>query len=415
MSSKLIITKIKYKGKQKVFCGLKSSDGFYQVNFVNDNNDTEEKQIKTNRDPQVGDIYIGRVRDIVKNINAAFIEYAPGQVGYYSIEQNDSPVYLNKKNTDKLCQGDLVIVQVEKAAVKTKALVLTSKISFAGKNIVLNIGKTGIGYSSKITNHDQKEHLKQVLQNEIKKEISEDHFGLIIRTNATLAKDSEILKELYELLDEWHHLKGIALSRTCYTILKQEECEYLKLIRGCYDGEIDEIITDDENIFDCLKEFTNNRKYEQYHDKVKLYQDSLLPLYKLHSIEKLTERISEKNVWLKSGAYLVIEPTEAMVVIDVNTGKCIKGKDFQSTVLKVNIEAAKEIAEQIRLRNLSGIIMIDFINMEAEENREMLIHELKKLLVNDRVKTTFVEMTKLNLVELTRKKINPPIYEQLNY
>lgn len=415
MNSKLIITKIKYKGKQKIFCGIKNNDGFYQVNFVND---TIQNQNQTEREPQVGDIYIGKVRDIVKNINAAFIEYASGKVGYYSIEENSSPFFLNTKNTSKICQGDELVVQVEKAAVKTKALVLTSKISFPGKNLVLNINKSGIGFSSKITDHEKKKHIADLLQNTLQDvlhgDVTDASYGIIVRTNAKDAEDSALNRELMELLDEWNHIKSIAKTRTCFSILKQEECEYLKLIRGGYEDEIDEIITDDPEIYSYVEDFTCNKKYENYHDKLHLYKDDLLPLYKLYSIERVIERISEKNVWLKSGAYLVIEPTEAMVVIDVNTGKCIKGKDFQSTILKVNIEAAKEIAEQIRLRNFSGIIMIDFINMESEQNKSKLIQELKNYLYNDRIKTSFIEMTKLDLVEITRKKINPPIYEQLN-
>ena len=120
-----------------------------------------------------------------------------------------------------------------------------------------------------------------------------------------------------------------------------------------------------------------------------------------------------KKVWLKSGAYLVIEPTEAMIVIDVNTGKCIKGKRLSDTIYNVNIEAAKEIAYQMRLRNMSGIIMVDFINMENKEYQDKLIEYLKKIVLKDRIRTNVVDITKLNIVELTRKKVERPVYEQI--
>ncbi len=147
--------------------------------------------------------------------------------------------------------------------------------------------------------------------------------------------------------------------------------------------------------------------------RLTFYQDDLLPLYKLYGLESVMKNILSKNVWLKSGAYLVIEPTEAMVVIDVNTGKCIKGRKQDDTIFKVNMEAAKEIAAQLRLRNLSGIIIIDFINMDSEEQKRELVEELKQQIYKDKIKTSFVEMTKLDLVVLTRKKTEAPVYEQL--
>ena len=147
--------------------------------------------------------------------------------------------------------------------------------------------------------------------------------------------------------------------------------------------------------------------------RISLYEDNLLLLSKLYSIEKSIEDISAEKIWLKSGAYLVIEPTEAMVVIDVNTGKNIKGKRMEDTILCVNKEAAKEIAYQLRLRNLSGIIMVDFINMKKEESKKELMEYLKQCVSYDKIKTAVVDMTKLELVEITRKKVEPPVYEQL--
>ena len=179
------------------------------------------------------------------------------------------------------------------------------------------------------------------------------------------------------------------------------------MIKNLYVNETDEIITDNEEIYQKLMDNFNG-KYN-----IRLYDDTLLPLYKLYSIEKVIEEICSKKVWLKSGAYLVIEPTEAMTVIDVNTGKCTKGKKLSETIVNVNVEAAKEIAYQMRLRNMSGIVMVDFINMENKEFQDKLLEYLTKLVHKDRIKTNVVDITKLNIVEITRKKVERPVYEQI--
>ena len=149
-------------------------------------------------------------------------------------------------------------------------------------------------------------------------------------------------------------------------------------------------------------------------DKLRHYEDRLLPLHKVYSIEKHIEQALKEYVWLKSGAYLVIQPTEALTVIDVNTGKNISKKKDDETYLKINMEAAKEAARQIRLRNLSGIILVDFINMDKAEYTERLLVDFEKMLKKDPVVTTLVDMTKLQLVEVTRKKVRKPLHEVLS-
>lgn len=406
MNGKLIITKANWlKTKKnltpKIFSGFISDKGFYQVGF---SNEISTSDIKTTR---VGDIIVGRVRDIVKNINAAFVEIQPGYTGYYSLDENTSHVFLNLKNTTKLCQGDLILVQIYKAAVKNKAPVLTSKISLPGQYIVMNIHGKGIGFSNKIKNKETKEHMIEL----VNQYINAKEYGIVIRTNALMAKDNDIITEIDRLMNEWNQILSDAMHRPCFYVVKQAEPEYLSLIKGSYINEIDIIVTDCHNIYEEVVQYLNLMSLSNI--KPVFYEDDLLPLYKFYELETLTKKIISKNVWLKSGAYLVIEPTEAMVVVDVNTGKCIKGKKPEETILYVNLEAAKEIASQIRLRNLSGIIIIDFINMDLEENKVKLIEELKYYIAMDKIKTNFVEMTKLNLVLLTRKKIDAPIYEQI--
>ena len=166
----------------------------------------------------------------------------------------------------------------------------------------------------------------------------------------------------------------------------------------------------DKDNDDEVKDYLQKEQPEDI-EKLRLYYDKLLPLHKLYSIEKRLEDALKEYVWMKSGSYLVIQPTEALTVIDVNTGKNISKKKDDETYLKINLEAAREAAKQIRLRNLSGIIIVDFINMNKKEYTEQLLSEFESLLKRDPIATTLVDMTKLQLVEVTRKKVRKPLHE----
>lgn len=399
--NKYIITRFNYNNKKIVFRGFADDKRFYQIGFDND----FENKIS------IGDIFVGRVRDVVKNINAAFIEIGTDLIGYYSLSENHNEIFLNKKNTNKLCQGDLILVQLKKEAVKTKNFVLTSDLSIAGKNVVLNINKSGVGISNKINNEDFKNNVKVAL-NKVLIE-NEIRAGVVVRTNAVNESVENIEKELLHLINKYKNILKTSMTRKAYTKVYENEENYIKMLKNSYKNEISKVITDDINIYEQLTNYINSDDMFK-NVKIELYNDNLLPIYKLYNIENVIKDILSKKVWLKSGAYLVIEVTEAMTVIDVNTGKCIKGKDINKTIFNVNMEAANEIAYQLRLRNLSGIIMIDFINMNKLENKEKLISYIKELIANDRVKTNYIEMTKLEIVELTRMKIEKPIYEQIN-
>lgn len=393
---KYVITRFKYKEKDILFYGIKNESGFYRISLdTPDNSDL------------IGNVYVGYVKDIVKNIDAAFIEYQDGKTGYFSINDNKNPVFLNKKNTDKICQGDLVLVQISKNAIKTKFPVLTSKISLTGKYCVLNYNKTGIGFSGKIKDQNFKSEVRDKLSNLLKDD--RYSFGVIIRTNATTARLVDIESEITELKQKMTEILSKSEYRTKYSILHNEPKDYLTWIKGFYKNEVSEIVTDNRDLYENISDYMEKTNIEI---SLNLYEDDLLPLYKLHSIEKTLNDTLNKKVWLKSGAYLYIEQTEAMVVIDVNTGKCIKGNNSKKHILNVNIEAAKEIALQLSLRNLSGIIIIDFINMSSEEDKVILIDKVKEYILKDKIKTDYIEMTKLDLVELTRKKTKASLVEQ---
>lgn len=213
-------------------------------------------------------------------------------------------------------------------------------------------------------------------------------------------------------MEEYRQILNTARYRTCYTLLAASEPEYVKTIRNCPAGTLKEIVTDDPGVYENLTRCQKQWEQEQ-RCPIRFYEDPKLSLTKLYSLEAAMEQASQKRVWLKSGGYLIIEYTEAMTVIDVNTGKYAGKKNQDDTIRMTNIEAAKEISRQLRLRNLSGIIMVDFIDMKRQEDKELLMESLREFVRPDPIKTTVVDMTPLNLVELTRKKTKKPLWEQL--
>ncbi len=389
--NKLIITR--WNGS--VITLLQSGKETVQVNI-----EPEENQ------SVLGNIYIGKVNHIVKNINAAFVDIGGGQMGYLSLSDASILFVDQRPYNGKLRQGDEIIVQVERDAVKTKAPVLTGNLNVTGRYFVLTSGKKQIGFSTKITDQAWKQEMKSYLEPR-----KQEDFGMIVRTNACKVPKEELESELIQLMDSFRKLLDNAKHRTCYSLLYSSAPSYLTGLRDSLKSSLEAVITDEPDIYEAVREYLIQNQPEDL-GLLTRYEDKLLPLGKLYRIDKTMDEALGKRVWLKSGGYLVIEPTEALVVIDVNTGKYSGKKELRETIKKVNLEAAEEIGHQLRLRNLSGIIIIDFIDMEAEEDRRILMERLEGILSKDPVKTTVVEMTKLNLVEVTRKKIRKPLYEQ---
>ena len=346
----------------------------------------------------LNNIYVGRVKNIAKNINAAFIEYQKDKVGYFSLE----------KHKGKLKQGDLVLVQVSKENVKTKFPVLTDTFNITGKNLVLITGNSDIHFSNKIKDKDEVEKIKKIIE-----PYTNEDFGFIVRTNAINSDMNSLLKELIKLKEIYNEIKIKSGYRVPFSMLYEAPKDYIMEVINSYDQNYSEIVTDVEEIYNEIKKYLIENQKENL-DKLKFYNDEMLPLVKLYSVEKALSDATRSRVWLKSGAYLIIQPTEALIVIDVNSGKNVDRKSKREQFLNINLEAAKEIAKQLRLRNLSGIIIVDFINMETEEDKQCLLKSFEYYLKEDNVKTTLVGMTRLNLVELTRKKIKKPLFEQIS-
>ncbi len=391
MKRQLIIT----KKEQKIITTL------LEDNVVVEMHCAEQHQ---NNQAVLGNIYIGKVKNIVANINAAFVEIAPGLECYYPMDESTRPIFTNKVGKKPLCIGDELIVQIHREALKTKTISVTGKISFTGKYTVLTYGDTRVGVSGKIPK-SRKEELRKLAE-----PYATSEYGIILRTNAKDALDAEIVSELEQLISDYNRLVQTANTRVCYSCLKKAPAIYLAELKNIYQEGLEDIVVEDIELYNEVLDYLNT--YQQADvAKLRLYEDKLLPLHKLYSIEKHLEDALKERVWLKSGAYLVIQPTEALTVIDVNTGKCVSKKKDDEAYFKLNLEAAKEAARQIRLRNLSGIILIDFINMNSKELTEKLLGKLNIYLQNDPIETVLVDMTRLELVEITRKKVRKPLKE----
>jgi len=353
---------------------------------------------------ELGNIYVGKVKNIVGNISAAFVEIGNGIECYYSIPENPTPIFTRKVGKKSINAGDELLVQVSKEAVKTKVPTVTSKLSFTGKYCVLTTGDTRMGASLKLEK-EEKERLTQIA-----KEYMSENYGLIMRTNAKGISEDVLKNEIEKLIQEYEKIVLSAQTRVCFSCLKKAPEAYLTELKNVQQEGLEEIVVEDYEIYEETKNYLESYQPEDL-DKLRLYEDKLLPLHKLYNLEKQIEKALKEKVWMKSGAYLVIEPTEALTVIDVNTGKCIDKKKDDKAYLKINKEAAKEVAKQIRLRNLTGIILIDFINLSSKELTDELLDFFERELKKDPIATTLVDITKLQLVEVTRKKIRKPFHE----
>ncbi len=354
---------------------------------------------------RLGDIYIGKVSNIVPNIGAAFIEIEKGVNCYYDMKDVKSAIFTHKSGNKQLCIGDELVVQISREAIKTKAPTVTGNLSFTGRYAVLTHGNTRIGVSSKIPKALREEYKRELagLQN--------DDFGLIVRTNAKDAPFEDVLEEINALKDEYYSLVRTAETRVCFSCLKSAPPSYIADLKNVYMDGMEAIIIGDHDLYTRIHMFFQAELPEKL-DLLELYDNPSFPLDKLYSTQTALDKALMERAWLKTGGYLIIQPTEALTVIDVNSGKNTSKSDSEDGAMKVNLEAAREAARQIRLRNLSGIILVDFINLKRDENTHRLLHEFRYYLSKDPIQTTLVDMTTLGLVEVTRKKVRRPLHEE---
>ena len=377
----------------------------------------------------VGDIYLGKVRKIMPGLNAAFVNIGhekdafihyldlgqqfpsldklvssiqPGKRGLrLETMKLEEPVEKDGKIGNYLQVGQTVLVQVAKEAISTKGPRLTADISLAGRNVVLVPFSSKVFLSQKIRSNEEKKRLKRIAAAVLPK-----NFGVIIRTAAMEAKDADIEQDILTLVDRWRKTMAAVKKSTPPAQLMSEMSRANTIIRDSLNDSFSQIVVNDEAMFNEIRNYI--RVIEPESEKiVKLYKGNV-PIFDNFDISKQIKSLFAKYVSLRRGAYLIIEHTEAMNVIDVNSGNRTKAEDNQEqTAMDVNLAAAKEIARQLRLRDLGGIVIIDFIDLHKAQNRQLLYDEMTKLMATDKAKHTVLPLTKFGLMQITRQRVRP--------
>lgn len=351
----------------------------------------------------VGNVYWGRVVRVLPGMQSAFVDIGLERTGFLHVADLFEAHGENgevKPIERLLHEGQALMVQVAKDPIGTKGARLTTTISLAGRKLVYLPRDPHIGVSARIEDEAMRENLRTLLQS-VRPETEKG--GYIIRTSAEEgATAEEFLDDMAYLSRLWEQIRESAATKPAPTLLYQDLSLAQRVLRDMVHQTTEAIEIDHEETFHALVEFAD-RFVPDVLDHLKLYQGDR-PLFELNGMEDEIARALERRVDLKSGGYLVFDQTEAMTTIDVNTGRYVGKRNFSDTVFKTNLEAAQVIARQLRLRNLGGIIIIDFIDMSCDEHREAVLAELRRSIASDRTRTTVSDFTELGLVEMTRKR-----------
>lgn len=361
-----------------------------------------------------GNIYLGRVQNVLPGMEAAFIDIATPKnaVLYRGDVMYDREKYKTQppKIEESLKNGEMILVQVTKNPIAHKGARLTQEVSLAGRFVVL-IPKQPDTYGiSKRLPDEERKRLRRILD-----EIRPDDAGLIVRTAAEGATDEELRRDMLRLKQQWEQIKEVAKKAEKSkkaTLMYKEPPLVMRMIREEFNKEFRSIVIDDKELYEEINSYVETIAPE-LSERVEFYEpnEEGLDLYeRFHITEQLTKAL-ENKVWLPSGGSLIIERTEALTVIDVNTGKNVGSTNLEETVYYNNLEAADEIARQLRLRDIGGIIVIDFVDMEIEKNRKELTNRLRDALARDKTRTQVFEVTELGLVQMTRKRLSEGMVE----
>ncbi len=341
-----------------------------------------------------GEIYKARVESVLPGMNASFVNLGDGRNAF---------LYLNDARGHELKPGGDIIVQVVKTARKNKGARVTTRLSLPGRYLVLVPGSQDVGVSKRIEEDRERHRLRSIAREMAKRE----NIGIIVRTAAEGSDDDVLESDFDALLTLWREIERNSRIQSAPCLIYRDLGLTGRVLRDEFNERVFEIVTDNEEERSRVEEWMNRYAWDKK-CPVSLHRGAV-PLFDLYGIEKEIEAALDQKVWLKSGAYLVIEQTEALTVVDVNTGKFVGSSDLRNTVFRTNLEAAEEIAWQLRLRAVGGIIVVDFIDMEHEEDRKALIDRMEELFAYDRCRTRVFGVTHLGLVEITRKRARADI------
>ncbi len=387
------------------------------------------------KERNIGDIYLGKIGKVIPGIRAAFIDLGFQQdaflhfsdIGssldeYAAIIGDDSDIeeedeeeeetqqgyvkYDNSRNPN-LERGQDIIVQITKEPTGNKGFRVTSKVSIPGRYLVLIPFEKKIGLSKKIYNPKEKRRLRNIVKSNLPK-----GFGIIIRTVAAGQDESLIKDDLNTLIKMWNDIQAKLKTSKSPFLLHKDVSTTSSVVRDLFKEDISRVIIDSKKLFKDIKLYVDETSPE-FSDKIEYY-NSDQPLFDVYNIEKQIEESLQRKVWLKNGGYIIIEATEAMTVVDVNSGKYARHRDQEVNSLNTNLESAKEIVRQIRLRDIGGIIVIDFIDLYDEKNRRRLYEEVKKEFKNDRAKATILPVSEFGIVEITRQRVRQNIIHSIS-
>ena len=371
----------------------------------------------------VGSIYRGKVMRVLPGMQAAFVDIGleratflyvgdvctnqhPSQEGELVLSGMDEGEKKRKTRIqDLLTEGQAILVQVAKDPLGGKGARVTTCISLPGRHVVYMPTANQLGISRRIENEAERDRLRAIIE-QIKPK-----GGVIVRTAGDGASEESLTSDLEYLGRLWKEVKKNYQKRPAQGLIYSEVDMELRALRDMLSEQVEKVVVDNEEAFQKVGRFIK-QFMPQFKNKVELYQGQP-PLFDLYEIDLEISRSLGRKIWLKSGGYIVIEEVEALVVIDVNTGRFVGKKGLEETLLKTNMEAAKEIAHQLRIRNCGGIIIIDFIDMEKLVHREKLMLFLQEQLKKDRAHTTVSTISELGLVEMTRKRIRPSLVSTL--
>lgn len=350
----------------------------------------------------VGNIYLGLVKRVLPGMQSAFIEVGLERAAFLHIadihEQRQHPEQ-EQRIERVLFEGQRVVVQVIKDPIGTKGARLSTQISLAGRYLVHLPQDDHIGVSQKISVEEERTQLRERLQRLIP---PDSPHGFIIRTNAETASDAELEADIQYLSRLWSSIREAANTSPPQRLLYQDLSLPLRVLRDFLYEDTACVVVDSRETYAKMMEFAQSYVHNAV-DRIDHYQGAN-PLFEGHNIEKEIEKALARRVDLKFGGYLVFDQTEAMTTVDINTGGFVGARNFDDTIFKTNLEAAQAIARQLRLRNLGGIVIIDFIDMDNPEHQTAVLEELTKALTRDRTRTTINGFTSLGLVEVTRKR-----------
>ena len=376
---------------------------------------------KPEQSRMVGNIYKGKVENVIDAIHAAFVEIGYRLNAFLPFSEMDDPTTVvsmiesivgdsdeeeaprtrrkkpNKPHPTGLKTGQEILVQVIKEPFAQKGPRVTTDLSIPGRFLVLVPNEEYVGISKKITRRDEKKRLRKIVH-----DLKPKGFGFIIRTVADGQDEKAIKNDLQDLLQKWAELESNVKNNYAPTCVYRDMEITSMVIRDLFTPDIDQIIVDSKSLYKKLHAYIKSVSPALV--KKINYHSSRNPLFTEYNVEKEFEKTLNKKVWLKSGGFIVIEHTEAMTTIDVNSGKFIGKKDHEKNSLKIDLQASKEIARQLRLRDIGGLVVIDYIDMEEAENRQKVYRELKHALYLDRAKVALSPISGFGLLEMTRQR-----------